>query len=270
MKTLRVGRDGRGGPRLESLALPFLSPGPTATPQDRGLAPEPSTMTAVRRVRPATVPAGRIETVTGGGARRLLVVISGDLQVLVPAMRASLGPGDVLLLDVAEPLDAPVELRAGTPSAYLDVEVEEAWLPAGIVPPALEEGRRTARTAPRLLRMFSDGEVAHLAVFDELLAAAATDQDVTALSFVCLSPGMGSDWHTEPGVSLLVVLAGGFEVEVGGTGGRRTLRPGDVCLVEDFDGQGHKSSSDGETRFAVLSLPRDHAWPRTDAAEVVA
>ncbi|MFI5953922.1 hypothetical protein [Cryptosporangium sp. NPDC051539] len=250
MKTLRVAPDGAGNPRLESLSLPFASAGPTATTADREASPDPGTATAVRQARAVTLPAGRTEP---AGERRLFLVIAGVLDVTVPHMHARLGPGDVLFLD------APAEIRAATPCSYLEVEVDPGWLPVGTVPPALEEGRRSAAAAPQLLRMFSDGEVAHLATFDELFAPAPA-QDVTALSFVCLSPSMTSDWHTEASTSLLVVLAGGFEVEVGGRGGRRTLRAGDLCLVEDYEGQGHKSSSDGETRFAVLSLPRDHGW----------
>ncbi len=265
MKTIRIARDGQEAPRLESLPLPFLTPGPTATATDQALAPEPSTMSAARRVRSVAASAESLEVVAGGGARRLLVVVSGVLQVLVPDMRARLGAGDVLLVDLPDPVEAPAQIRAATACSYLEVELDAAWQPVGTVPPPLDEGRRTAGTAPRLLRMFSDGEVAHLARFDELFSEPHSPaQDVNALSFVCLSPSMHSDWHTEPGTSLLVVLAGGFEVEVGGDGGRRTLRAGDICLVEDFEGQGHKSSSDGETRFAVLSLPRDNQWATPD------
>ncbi|MDH6573724.1 quercetin dioxygenase-like cupin family protein [Streptomyces sp. SAI-117] len=268
MKTLRVARDGRGCPRIESLSLPFVTPGPTATDADHELAPGPGSMSAVRQVRSAAVPPGPLETVSGDSARRLFLVVSGTLQVIVPDMRARLGAGDVLFLDVPGPLEAPVHIRAASRCSYLEVEVEPAWLPVGTVPPSLDEGRRTAYGSPRLLRLFSDGEVAHLSPFDDLFSAPAEKtQQVNALSFVSLSPSMSSDWHTEPGTSLLVVLAGGFEVEVGGNGGRRTLRAGDVCLVEDFEGQGHKSSSDGETRFAVLALPEGHLWRRDNRAE---
>ncbi|MFG2514070.1 hypothetical protein [Streptomyces sp. NPDC048584] len=227
------------------------------------MAPDPGSMSAVRHMRSAHIPAGPLETVAGGSARRLFLVVSGTIQVTVPDMRARLGPGDVLFLDASGSPDAPVHIRAATPCSYLEVEVEAAWLPRGTVPPSMDEGRRTAYAPPRLLRMFSDGEVAHLSPFDDLFAAPPRQtQAVGALSFVCLSPSMRSDWHTEPGTSLLIVLTGGFEVEVGGFGGRRTLRAGDVCLVEDFEGQGHRSSSDGETRFAVLALPDDHLWAR--------
>ncbi|MFF4054020.1 cupin domain-containing protein [Streptomyces chartreusis] len=212
-------------------------------------------------MRSTHVPAGPLETVAGSSARRLFLVVSGMIQVIVPDMRARLGPGDVLFLDALGSSEAPVHIRAATPCSYLEIEVEPAWLPVGTVPPSMDEGRRTAYAPPRLLRMISDGEVAHLSPFDDLFMPPPRQaQVVTALSFVCLSPSMRSDWHTEPGTSLLIVLSGGFEVEVGGNGGRRTLRAGDVCLVEDFEGQGHKSSSDGETRFAVLALPKDHLW----------
>jgi quercetin dioxygenase-like cupin family protein len=218
-------------------------------------------------LRAKSISTGPVELAVGRSERRLFLVISGSLQVSVPDMRASLDAGDVILMDVPDPHEAPVEFLSATGCSYLEVDVAPAWQPTGTVPPALDEGRRTARDAPCLLRLFSDGEVAHLTAFTDLFAALAEQpQEVIALSFVCLSPSMQSDWHTEPGTSLLVVLAGGFDVEVGGNGGRRTLRAGDVCLVEDFEGQGHRSSSIGETRFAVLTLPRGHRWSqRTDA-----
>lgn len=263
MKTLRVVSDGQGCPRLESLALPFLAQGPTVTSQDVERSPAPTTTAAVRWARPASTPAGRLETVRGTSSRRLFLVISGLIEVVAPYMQATLGPGDVLFLDVLGQLTEPAVLSAATPCSYVEVEVDAEWSPIGTVPPYIDEGRRTRRTAPTVLRVESDGERAHLVPFDELFTQAATPpQDVEALTFMCLSPAMTSDWHTEPGVSLVVVLAGGFEIEVGGDGGRRTLRAGDVCLVEDFEGQGHKSSMDGETRFAALRLPQNHQWTR--------
>ena len=255
MRTLRIRKDGAGNPRLESLPLPFLSPGPTATETERALAPDPDSVTAVEAMRAKAVPGGWNAGLAGD--RRLYLLLSGTLRVSVPHMQARLGAGDVLLVDLAE--DGPIEgrLHADTNLQVIEVKVQDRWRSDGIVPPQLEEARRGPRTAARLVHLVSVNEVAHLADLPDIFATGA-EQRVDALSFVCLSPEMTSDWHTEPGVSLLFVLSGGFEIEVGGTGGRVTLRAGDLCLVEDFDGQGHRSTSDGETRFAVLSLPRNH------------
>ncbi|GAB7004781.1 hypothetical protein JCM18899A_22540 [Nocardioides sp. AN3] len=218
-------------------------------------------MTSVRHVRAVSVPAGLLEVVNGACSRRLFLLVSGSLEVTVPHMRATLHEGDVLFVDVPERLAAAAELTAAMGCSYLEVQVGAGWLPVGIVPPALDEEPRSDPSALRVVRMASDGERAHLTPFDALFTEwPARPQDVSALTFICLSPSMTSDWHTEEGVTLLVVLAGGFEVEVGGNGGRRTLRPGDTCLVEDFEGQGHKSATHGETRFAALRLPRDHHW----------
>jgi hypothetical protein len=259
MTTLRLGLDGLGRPRIEALALPFLSPGPTATDADRASAPDPSSFASVDTIRTVAMPAGWSSAPTD---RTLLLVVSGSLRVLVPDMQGRLGAGDVLYVDLAgDAALSSVTLRADTEVRLVEVAVPDSWSPDGIVPPVLDEARRSARSAPRLVHLVSRDDIAHL----DPLSLFGDDgaQDVNALSFVSLSPGMTSDWHTEPGVSLLVVLSGGFEVEVAGAGGRLTLRPGDVCLVEDFDGQGHRSSSDGETRFAVLSLPRDHRYGAT-------
>lgn len=257
MKTFRICSDGQGNPRIEALALPFLRPGPAATPAELEQAPDPATFVAVEGARAVTTAAGD-ELVTGAGPRRLLLVVSGSLQLSVPEMRASAGPGDVVLVDLPGGAESALVTSVGD-GRHLEVEVGDAWLPKGVVPPVLDEERRDVGTDPQLTRLYSDGEVAHLADLSALFADAGP-QNVYALTFICLSPGMDSDFHTEPDVSLVFVLSGGFTVEVGGSGGRRTLRAGDVGLVEDFEGQGHASSVDGETRFAVLTLPRDHQW----------
>lgn len=257
MKTLRIGVDGTGNPRLESLPLPFLSPGPTATSIDKEMSPDPNSVKAVVGMRAAAHSAGWRDRVTAG--RQLFLMISGSLRIAVPQMQARIGPGDVLFLDLADGGTSGAQLIAETNVQLVEITVEDSWSRGGQVPPALEEARRSVRTSPRLRHLASRDGLAHLSELAGFFDQAAT-QTVNALSFVSLSPGMTSDWHTEAGVSLLVVLSGGFVVEVGGEGGRETLRAGDVCLVEDFDGQGHKSASDGETRFAVLSLPSDHQY----------
>jgi quercetin dioxygenase-like cupin family protein len=222
----------------------------------------------VRSVRAVALGVDALEQILGETARRLLLVVSGTLELRTPDMRAELRAGDVGFVDLPDALEEPAQLRAVTDCLYLDVEVEAGWLPVGSVPPYVDDAPGTAAETPQLLRLRSDGQVAHLRPFDNLAAFDGTaSQDVLALNFVCLSPSMSADWHTEAGTSLLVMLAGRFEVEVGGRGGRRVLRAGDVCLVEDFDGQGHRSSSHGETRFAVLKLPREHAWTKATSNE---
>jgi uncharacterized protein YjlB len=79
--------------------------------------------------------------------------------------------------------------------------------------------------------------------------------------FTCLSPDQFGDWHTEEATSLVVVLSGGFELEVGGDGGAtEVFRAGDVCLVQDHHGQGHISRTRGETRFVAVAVPEEHVW----------
>jgi hypothetical protein len=79
--------------------------------------------------------------------------------------------------------------------------------------------------------------------------------------FMGLSPDQFGDWHTEEATSLVVVLAGGFELEVGGDGGAtEVFRAGDVCLVQDHSGQGHISRTHGETRFVAIAVPEEHVW----------
>jgi len=60
------------------------------------------------------------------------------------------------------------------------------------------------------------------------------------------------DFHTAPRRQYVVNLEGEVEVEVG-DGTRRILRSGDILLVEDTTGQGHKSRAvDGKPRKSLF------------------
>jgi hypothetical protein len=48
------------------------------------------------------------------------------------------------------------------------------------------------------------------------------------------------DWHTAPQRQLIVLLDGAVELEVS-DGSRRTVRGGDILLMEDVAGRGHRT-----------------------------
>lgn len=48
------------------------------------------------------------------------------------------------------------------------------------------------------------------------------------------------DWHNAPQKQYIIILEGKVEIEVG-TGETRIFTGGDVLLVEDIEGQGHRS-----------------------------
>ncbi|MFA9477780.1 hypothetical protein ACERK3_05670 [Phycisphaerales bacterium AB-hyl4] len=53
-------------------------------------------------------------------------------------------------------------------------------------------------------------------------------------------PGYDYDWHNAPRRQYIVLLDGVIEIEVS-TGERRTFRGGDILLVEDTVGKGHRT-----------------------------
>jgi len=69
-------------------------------------------------------------------------------------------------------------------------------------------------------------------------------------------PGYDYDWHTAPRRQYIVMLAGLVEIQVS-DGETRTFGPGEIVLVEDTAGKGHKSRSpDGKPRKSIfLPLP---------------
>lgn len=256
MKSLRVCTDGAGGSKLESLPLPFLFFGPTATDADRARMPKPESAVAYESVRLVRPRDGDRSPGGDDRARRLLLVVSGGIDVRAGDMRASLRPGDLLFVDDAD--SAGHELGFVGDVRLVRVDVAESWAPEGTVPPALDESRRDG--GPLLRHMYVADEQARFrdadALFDD-----GSPRPVARAMFMCLSPDQFGDWHTEQATSLVVVLSGGFELEVGGGGGAaEVFRAGDVCLVQDDHGQGHISRTHGETRFVAIAVPEEHVW----------
>lgn len=70
--------------------------------------------------------------------------------------------------------------------------------------------------------------------------------------------GYDYDWHVAPRRQLIVLLDGAIEVEVS-DGGRRTLRGGELLLVEDTTGRGHRTRNveacERRSLFIVLQDP---------------
>jgi hypothetical protein len=68
-------------------------------------------------------------------------------------------------------------------------------------------------------------------------------------------PGYDYDWHCAPPRQLIVMLDGAIEIEVT-NGDKREFRAGDVILVEDTTGTGHRSRSiqDGPRHSLFIPL----------------
>lgn len=69
-------------------------------------------------------------------------------------------------------------------------------------------------------------------------------------------PDYEYDWHRAPRRQLIVLLDGHIEIEVS-TGERRQFRGGDILLVEDTFGEGHRTHTvDGQPRRSLfITLP---------------
>ena len=73
--------------------------------------------------------------------------------------------------------------------------------------------------------------------------------------FYSAQPGWFGDWHPAPARQYMVLLSGKVDVETS-DGGTVNLVPGDVILVEDTWGKGHRSKNvgDGDFHFLVVQL----------------
>ena len=80
----------------------------------------------------------------------------------------------------------------------------------------------------------------------------STEFETTATSFFGAPAGWESDWHPSSGRHLFAVLTGVWEVTAS-DGEVRTFSKGNVLLVEDTTGKGHRSRVTGvEDSLALL------------------
>lgn len=257
MKSIWLGTDGLGRSRLRSLPLPFLYAGPTTTDHDRAHMAPPELareVTAVTAIRHPDGPERRDKP----DRRRLVFLASGRLAVETVDSGVVLGPGDALFVDALG--SACHTVTFSDDCCVLEVDVAEGWTPQGAVAPDLDERRRGPAEGARIAGVFVDNETPRFRGLPSLFSTGSpTPQPVHAMSLLCLSPDVVGDPHTEPATSLVMVLSGGFELQVGGEQSQ-IFQAGDICLVEDHHGQGHGTRTHGETRICALILPDDHQW----------
>ncbi|TSD40359.1 hypothetical protein FFI94_032020 [Rhodococcus sp. KBS0724] len=257
MKTYHLGLDGQGDTKLESLPLPFIFNGTTATDRDRERAPGPEIAQKYAALRLLKRQAGFVENTAARAYPRLLIIASGSVELTTAYMVAELSPGDVMYLDDLN--GGTGVLTYGEDTRIIEIEVSTDWKPEGVVPPVIKD----AGVANKVVEMHVADEKAHFRDASGLFDLQETDdsaESILAVSFLAFSPDLVSDWHTEAAVSIVVALSGGFELQVGGQGGEEVLRAGDVCLVDDRTGQGHITRIHGETRVVAIRIPNEHRW----------
>lgn len=87
-----------------------------------------------------------------------------------------------------------------------------------------------SRFADEDIQLRDSGEIGHLS--DHIPAKSVV--------FRRNDPGYDYDWHVAPQRQFIVLLDGAIEIEVS-TGERRILHRGEILLMEDTTGKGHKT-----------------------------
>ncbi len=87
--------------------------------------------------------------------------------------------------------------------------------------------------------------------------AMSTRFPVTDIAFATFPPGWFGDWHPAPTRQYVLILKGRLEIETG-DGDTRQFGAGSAFLVEDIDGQGHRTRvvSDAPAVIAMVPNPR--------------
>lgn len=103
---------------------------------------------------------------------------------------------------------------------------------------------------------FEDGSIA-LAPSDFAPPAPPLDtsepEAAGRIVFIHGSTGWMGDWHPAPVRQYALILRGEFTVTVG-SGEVRAFRPGDVVLLEDTTGQGHRTHITEEGLAAMVQV----------------
>lgn len=76
----------------------------------------------------------------------------------------------------------------------------------------------------------------------------------TDIAFATLPPGWFGDWHPAPRRQYVLMLKGRFEIETG-DGDRREFGAGTAFLVEDTDGQGHRTRVISNEPVVIAVVP---------------
>lgn len=114
----------------------------------------------------------------------------------------------------------------------------------------------------RITRIYADGEGASHFAEQEIelkdagpIGRLSAPIPAQAVIFRQTESGYDYDWHVAPRRQFVVLLDGAIEIEVS-DGNRRTFRGGDILLVEDTVGKGHRSRhiEDRERRSLFIAL----------------
>ena len=76
-------------------------------------------------------------------------------------------------------------------------------------------------------------------------------QEAKSIIFRMTNANYDYDWHNAPQKQYIIILEGEVEIEVS-TGETKIFGGGDVLLVEDVEGQGHRSRAIGGKRKSIF------------------
>lgn len=89
-------------------------------------------------------------------------------------------------------------------------------------------------------------------------ALASDELPVSGLRVMRLPPGWYGEWHPSPYRLWMLVLSGASICEVS-SGERRTIRAGEIYLLEDTEGRGHLSMNAGDEDLVIaIARVEDH------------
>lgn len=129
-------------------------------------------------------------------------------------------------------------------------------------PQAVAQSRKSsvARETIKIIKLWADEKgVSHFSDIEIDLAehpaggALSEPLKTTNAWFRTTPQAQDMDWHPAPRRQLVITLGGGVAELIASDGEARLIRNGDVVLVEDTFGQGHKSRAfDGLPRQSIF------------------
>jgi hypothetical protein len=109
-----------------------------------------------------------------------------------------------------------------------------------------------------IIRIFTGGDArSHIEELPDAIPSFGTPEEnrtepATGIAFLRRDRDTFPGFHNAPRRQYIFVLSGELEFEVAG-GHKRTLKPGEVVLVEDVTGEGHITRGVADTAFVHLA-----------------
>ncbi len=189
-----------------------------------------------------SMPADQAANLHAVPGRQMIIVLTGELDVTAsPNDSRTFGLGDFFELGHATGKSHSGLMQTKAPASFALIDL----VPDAIAGCALPKDDQATGRGANYVRT-TDGpdglsrtNVGELPYRQEMAYGQSTEKfSVSGIQFVFAPGDLNYAWHRAPQRQFVIPLTGGMEVE-NGLGHHHTIRPGEIYIGEDVNGNGH-------------------------------